>query len=420
MAQKDKTTLVADINAALTTNGNGDITAALHRVILFDLIDSIPNLIDDPALTGLRAYDGSKSYATGDHVTEAGKLYKANKGTTGAFAPADWDEISDGGISGLTIDTIPVATAANAIGDSIIQQNAAATRIGIGVAPLAQLHISGIGSQFSRLEATASGSFTEFSCWNDLGTGNRLLFSNNGSTAGGTPFGISGNNLGLIQKSGVGANLVVGTGGTGFLILGTNGVERIRISGTGEVIIADLAASQIVETDGSVQLISVAKGTAYNKAFPTAGSAGTSPENEGNNTTPSRSDHEHAIPFSIQMSLAGNISNGDKVTFRIPVPYAGVTWQSMYVRLKTAAGTSLDINVERFNEAGASQGNMWTAALALGTAEFGVKTATFDTGEATPTQNDYYDFVLTNIAGSPPKDIVVQLRGWIKSDVKPV
>jgi len=418
MAIKNKTTLVSDINAALTDNGIGAITAALHRPLLLDLIDSIPNLLDDPQLTGLRAYDATVSYAIGDHVTEAGKLFKANAGTTGAFQPGDWDEISDGGISGLTAGFIPKALTPNSIDDSVMRENA--SKIGIGVVPLAQLHISSIASQFFRLESTGSGNFTEFSCWNDLGTGDRLLISNNGSTAGGTIFGVSGSNLGLIQKSGVGANLVIGTGGTGFFVLGTNGIERIRIDSAGKVIIADLTASQIVETNGSNELTTAAKATAYNKAFPTAGSSGTSPENEGTNTTPSRSDHEHAIPFSIQMSLAGNISNGDKVTFRIPVPYAGIIWQAMYVRLKTAAGTSLDVNVERFNEAGASQGNMWTAALALGTAEFGEKTATFDTGETTPAQNDYYDLVITNSSGSPPKDIIVQLRGHLPSDTKPV
>lgn len=47
----------------------------------------------------------------------------------------------------------------------------------------------------------------------------------------------------------------------------TTTIERMRIKNDGKISIADLTASQIVETDASKNLISAPKGTAYNKNF---------------------------------------------------------------------------------------------------------------------------------------------------------
>lgn len=515
MAVKDKTTLQAEIDAAITANGVGDITGPVLNTILDDIIDSVPNLVDDVAITGLRPYDGTVTYAIDDHVTEAGKVYKAIAGTTGAFDPNDWAEQGLIGRSNLTVDEIPIAKSANELEDSGWKITGA-DMIGAGkITGLTDPAAAQDAATKAYVDTIADGSLKPPEAYNPTTTGNYPLTYDGGAIKKADTFRITADEAGIgdgVRDVNIEDLLIAlvdtpsATVNTDWMVAESNrdqasetvkGVAELAtqaeadaetddlrivtplklgtwfvdvltraLTWSGQLtlslspIFSALSASQTVETDGSKKLITVfkataynksfgsspgnvpqivsalgnteivetnatgqlktaAKATAYNKAFPAAGSAGTSPENEGTNPTPSRSDHEHAIPFCLQLSKAGNLANGDRATFRVPVPYAGVTWQAMYIRLTTAAGTSIDVNVERFNEAGTTQGNMWTAAQALGTAEFAKKTATFDTGEATPSQNDYYDLVLTNIAGSPPKDIVVQLRGWIPSDTKP-
>ncbi len=95
MAQLDKSTLVANLDANINTNGNQLITGAVHNAFLHDMIDSIPNLIDDVNLLGTTEYDGTITYGTGDSTIFEGILYQGlQNGITGAFDSTKWEKIA--------------------------------------------------------------------------------------------------------------------------------------------------------------------------------------------------------------------------------------------------------------------------------------------------------------------------------------
>ncbi len=150
------------------------------------------------------------------------------------------------------------------------------------------------------------------------------------------------------------------------------------------------------------------------------GSAGVAAENAGTATTLARSDHQHAIAKEVTIALSGNLSNGaGQFEFRVPIPTAGFTLVEVYMSLQTAAGTSIDVQVEEFNEAGVSQGTVLSSAEAMGTALFKAVTGLVG-ARTTPGKNAFYKLNLTNMAGSPAANLSVQMRFWMLSDVKAV
>ena len=105
--------------------------------------------------------------------------------------------------------------------------------VGIGTnAPLVILHIIGTGTVSQRIEQTSNVGVSVLSCLNNTGIIDQLSMINWGTTATGTSFGLSNNNLAVLSKSGNG-NLTIGTVGTGFLVLGTNDTEILRLTATG-------------------------------------------------------------------------------------------------------------------------------------------------------------------------------------------
>ncbi len=102
--------------------------------------------------------------------------------------------------------------------------------VGIGVStPAVQLHLVGTTGFTQRMQAGSSTSLAAIQLQNDTTTTDQLNIFNWGTAGAGTTFGISNNNLATIEKVGNG-NLAIGTIGTGFLVLGTNDAEALRIN----------------------------------------------------------------------------------------------------------------------------------------------------------------------------------------------
>lgn len=72
--------------------GNNGISGANIKTLLNNIADSLLNKETDAnLLAGLTTYDSAKNYTTGAGCFYAGILMQANKATTGAYKPADWD-----------------------------------------------------------------------------------------------------------------------------------------------------------------------------------------------------------------------------------------------------------------------------------------------------------------------------------------
>ena len=98
--------------------------------------------------------------------------------------------------------------------------------------------------------------------------------------------------------------------GSGLTNEGVSWSTALTLIG-GNVFINSLTASQIVETDASKKLVSVAKGTAHNKSFAGSGAA----------TTVARSDHNHSGVYQPLLSLISEYAG--MVSFNF-----GSTWMS--------------------------------------------------------------------------------------------
>jgi hypothetical protein len=114
MASKSITVLKTETDVLIATNGARAITAALHNVLLNDILDSSLNRISDAALIGLNDFDSSATYPEGRAVMydDGGgvDIYRSNTANgPAAFDPLEWDVISGGG-GGATNLTWTAAT----------------------------------------------------------------------------------------------------------------------------------------------------------------------------------------------------------------------------------------------------------------------------------------------------------------------
>lgn len=174
----------------------------------------------------------------------------------------------------LTTNYIPKATASDTIGDSQVFDNG--TDVGIGTSsPTAKLDVNG-GINVSAnnlITVQGTGGYLEIS--SPLSDKPRL--QSYGLALGLNPLGnniYTGGYLGL----GVGNNpqcpldikSTLNTSVTNAVsIRNVDDTQLISIKNNGDINLPLLTASQIVETDASKNLVSVAKGTAYNKNFGT-------------------------------------------------------------------------------------------------------------------------------------------------------
>lgn len=96
MASKDRATLKTLLDATIYTNGNKEINGADHNAMLKDLLDSHFNKTDDIALIGLKEYDSSVTYATGQCCVKDGIIYQAAvNNITGTWDAAKWTALTD-------------------------------------------------------------------------------------------------------------------------------------------------------------------------------------------------------------------------------------------------------------------------------------------------------------------------------------
>jgi hypothetical protein len=102
----------------IQTNKDDTFTAPQSEVIVLsnildDVIEGSLNLISDKDLLGVRPYNASRSYETGENVTfndGANNQYEANKTTTGVFVGADWDIVGSATAALDFTHTIVVST----------------------------------------------------------------------------------------------------------------------------------------------------------------------------------------------------------------------------------------------------------------------------------------------------------------------
>jgi len=93
MATLTKAELIAKIVQTIYQNDNGEIEASKHQALLIDLVNSLINKSDDGSIVGLGNYQSDYNYTASKTTVKDGKIYQANKDTTGEFNPNDWDEI---------------------------------------------------------------------------------------------------------------------------------------------------------------------------------------------------------------------------------------------------------------------------------------------------------------------------------------
>jgi hypothetical protein len=94
MAQQDTATLSTYINSFIKTNGTKAITGAIMNTGLINIVDSMYNKSSDSHLVGLRPYDASKIYNTGDTVIYTNDIYQANTDAiTGAWNASNWTKL---------------------------------------------------------------------------------------------------------------------------------------------------------------------------------------------------------------------------------------------------------------------------------------------------------------------------------------
>ncbi|KKN54313.1 hypothetical protein LCGC14_0593680 [marine sediment metagenome] len=130
----------------------------------------------------------------------------------------------------ITVDTVQASGAGglyllDSTNKGIFIENTGSVGIGTS-APAARLHIKGSGTRSIRTETTTTTGVAIVACYNIIG--NQLSMLNWSTAAPGTNFGISKNNLGVINKVGAG-NMAIGTDGAGFMVFGTNDTEALRI-----------------------------------------------------------------------------------------------------------------------------------------------------------------------------------------------
>lgn len=104
MSVLDRAALKAKNLVNIKATGNRETTATLVQALLDDYADSCLNKTTDAALLlSLADYDTGKSYVLGEGCFYDGQVYRANKATTGAWKPGDWNgtwPISTGGMIG--------------------------------------------------------------------------------------------------------------------------------------------------------------------------------------------------------------------------------------------------------------------------------------------------------------------------------
>jgi len=142
----------------------------------------------------------------------------------------------------------------------------ASGNIGFGINPINRLDISGSLFQVMQITTTSSTSFAAIAVNSDVGVTNIASFKNFGTANGGTTFGLPNAKLATIDKAGSG-NMAIGTVDGGFLVLGTNNIERVRITTlmavTGQITATagvDISASQAFSVAGT-NILSDAAGT---------------------------------------------------------------------------------------------------------------------------------------------------------------
>ena len=186
---------------------------------------SDPITLNTTSLTFAK-FSGAGQIIAGTGMTKTGDTLNVIGGD-GIVANADDIEI-DFNTTNLKI----TASQINTIQDIDTTASPQFASLGIGTTPGALIHILASGVADMRIEATsASTGVATFACYNDTGATDQFVFNNRGTTSTGTEFGISKANLGVLKKAGNG-NIAIGTLGTGFLVLGANDTEVVRIDST--------------------------------------------------------------------------------------------------------------------------------------------------------------------------------------------
>jgi len=167
---------------------------------------------------------------------------------------------STAGLSGSgTANQVAYWTSTGVTGENDFWWNPSSNFLGIGTnSPSNSLHIEGSSDIISYVRTTSASNYSAVQLQND-GT-NIASLSSYGSTYTGTLFGISYNNLSVLNATN---NLAINSQ-SGNIIAGINGTQIFRVTSTGLLVGTGSTANRTLEVSGNMR-IGTAAGTSYSQ-----------------------------------------------------------------------------------------------------------------------------------------------------------
>ncbi len=168
---------------------------------------------------------------------------------------------------------------------------------------------------------------------------------------------------------------------------------------------AALTSGELVEGGGGHTV------TASGFTPDTAGTAGTTVNNAGTSTDLARADHEHRVPWGVGMAFEATPATGE---FAMPLPVSnqcGATdldVESFSIVALTKGSSTLTFNVIRYNNAGSSQGNLYSATQSYSNAGNNRQDFSTNQNDNNITATDYFRFNIITVNGQDDFAVLVQ------------
>jgi hypothetical protein len=179
--------------------------------------------------------------------------------------------------------------------------------------------------------------------------------------------------------------------------------------GLGDVV--ELSASSALTSGELIQGDGGATASASGFTPDTAGTAGTTVNNAGNSTDLARADHEHRMAWSIGMAFEATPSTGE---FAMPLPVndqCGATdldVESFSITALTKGSGTLTFNVVRYNNAGSSQGNLFSSTQSYSNAGNNRQDFTTNLNDNNIGTTDFFRFNIITVNGQDDFTVIVQ------------
>jgi hypothetical protein len=210
---------------------------------------------------------------------------------------------------------------------------------------------SGLGTvQFTPDTSAFNLLYPQLAAPNTYAAGAKSVFTPDATTAG---IRIAAG----IPTAQAGGDLCITPGGQFCHFDGTNIRLALGIVGSGTTVPATPTTGNLMAWGGTFSA------TDSGVSPQAAGSAGTNPINAGTSTELARKDHEHRVPWQAGLGFEASPPAAE---FAIPIPVSNqcggsIDAVSISITALTKGSSTLTFNVIRYNAAGASQGNLFSA-----------------------------------------------------------